>query len=199
MAQALASSLVLGGKGEGERRTAPTSASSSVLGRGEGVPLSAIGAPSLSTGKGDRPVAPTVTRTRPAPDRGHLGWRWGWGCSVVGFGVCILFCLFWGVRRWKVRDSDAGSRWHLRRRVFKLVAGPSDSGCYTSAVVLPFPSRMPWETCRASRGSLRGDIRSPHQRSTAVRDGLSARTRRRGRMEPHKGAKALHNEPSRLA
>ena len=38
MAQALTSSLVLGGgKGEGERRTAPTSASSLVLGRREGI------------------------------------------------------------------------------------------------------------------------------------------------------------------
>ncbi len=44
-----------------------------------------------------------------------------------------------------------------------------------------------------SRTSLRGDIRSPHQRSTAERDGISARSRR-GRMEPNKGAKALHNE-----
>ncbi len=44
-----------------------------------------------------------------------------------------------------------------------------------------------------SRASLRGDIRSPHQRSTAERDGISARSRR-GRKEPHKGAKALHNE-----
>ena len=44
-----------------------------------------------------------------------------------------------------------------------------------------------------SRASQRGDIRSPHQRSTAERDGISARSRR-GRNEPHKGTKALHNE-----
>ncbi len=72
-------------KGEGEKRTeaevgaeAPTSASSSVLGRREG-------------------------------KVGLFGW---------GVWVCIVFCLVcWvlGGRR-KVRDSDAGSLWHLRRR-----------------------------------------------------------------------------------
>ena len=47
------------------------------------------------------------------------------------------------------------------------------SGCITSAAVLPFPSRMPWETCRC-RGRLCVGTSVLHQRSTAVRDGISA-------------------------
>ena len=62
-----------------------------------------------------------------------------------------------------------------------------------SAVVLPFPSRMPWETCRC-RGRLCVGT-SALRISARPLSGTAYRLDyRRGRMEPHKGAKALHNE-----
>ena len=138
-------------KGEGEKRTeaevgaeAPTSASSSVLGRKGG-------------GRS--------------------------GCSVVGFGFAL--CSVWFVGFW-VGDGRSGTR---MQDLFGTYAdATSIGGC---PAVSP---RMPWGTCRCRGRPWVGHIHPPHQRSTAVRDGISARCRR-GRMEPHKGAKALDNEP----
>ena len=67
------------------------------------------------------------------------------------------------------------------------------SGCITSAAVLPYPHSCHWGLAGVEGVPARGTS-ILHQHSTAVRDGISARCRR-GRMEPHKGAKALHNEP----
>ncbi len=67
----------------------------------------------------------------------------------------------------------------------------ADTGSIGGCPAFPFTHAL--GDLPVSRASLRGDIRPPHQRSTAERDGISARSRR-GRVEPHKGAKALHNE-----
>ena len=97
-----------------------------------------------------------------------------------GVWVCILSVGFW-VGDGRAGDSDAGSLWHLRRRHKHR----------------RLSCRIPTHTLGdlpVSRASLGGGTSVLHQRSTAVRDGISARCRR-GRMEPHKGTKALHNEP----
>ncbi len=67
------------------------------------------------------------------------------GCGVW---VCILFCLL-----------GFGSAMEGPGLSCRILMAPTPtlevrhSGCYTSAVVLPFPTRMPWETCRC-RGRL---------------------------------------------
>ena len=102
-------------------------------------------------------------------------------CSIFDCGVSffILSVGFWA------GDGRSGTR--MQDDYGTYAETKSIGGCpaipYTHAL-----GDLP-----ASRASLRGDIRSPQQRSTAERDGLSARCRR-GRMEPHKGTKALHNE-----
>ena len=69
------------------------------------------GGPSPRTGEGDQPVAPTETRPRTSGMAVGLG---------LGSGVWVCICsVCWVLgRRWKVRDSDAGPLWHLRRRLW---------------------------------------------------------------------------------
>ena len=109
----------------------------------------------------------------------------GTGCSVVGFGFASCSVCFGGGRRRKVRDSHAGSRWHLRR-------------CLKHRRLSCLSPTHALGDLPVSRASLRGDIRFPHQRSTAVRDGIRLEVvMEEGSppmmttVEPHRGSEAL--------
>ena len=83
----------------------------------------------------------------PAPWRRRLPLVWYWGgregMGVFGCGVwvCILFCLL-----------GFGSAMEGPGLGCRTSMAPTPT-LVASAAVLPFPSRMPWETCRC-RGRL---------------------------------------------
>ena len=106
----------------------------------------------------------------------------GRGCWVGGVGFAL--CSVWFVGFW-VGDGRSGTR---MQDLFGTYAdATSIGGC---PAVSP---RMPWGTCRCRGRPWVGHIR-PASALDRCADGISARCRR-GRMEPHKGTKALDNEP----